>query len=90
MRQGRPGVADKEDPHQKEEELVALEILGQGSNYGSSDGINQGKYGDQVAQAAEGGIYFPGNIWQNTDDHIFIAAQHEGHEDEKKGLNFVT
>lgn len=64
MRQCRPGVADKEDSHQKEGKLVALEILGQGSDQGSSDGINQGKYGDQVAQAAEGGIYFPGNIRQ--------------------------
>lgn len=61
MRRCRPGVADKEDPHQKEEELVALEILGQGSNNGSGDGINQGKYGNQIAQAAEGDIYFPGN-----------------------------
>ncbi len=88
--QGRPGIADKEDPHQKEEELVALEILGQGSDQGSGDSINQGKYGNQVAQAAEGGIYFPGNIRQNADDHIFIAAQHEGYENEEKGLNFVT
>ena len=37
---------------------MALEILGQGSDQGSGDSINQGKYGNQVAQAAEGGIYF--------------------------------
>ena len=35
---------------------MALEILGQGSDQGSGDSINQGKYGNQVAQAAEGNV----------------------------------